>query len=144
MPPAFVGIDAYSTPFGHRVPNVSAEVVGRHGVDQLLRLRPGEDDPVLPQRPAHNRCVAVVVPFGHGGSVVEVDERSPRRVDSTQELLREVRAFEVLSPRSLELVEPFVHGLQRGDLLVTNLLVRDHDVVDVAVDVRVADGERAL
>ena len=67
------------------------------GIDVTIRARrvaaaglPGEDDAVLPERPADDRRVAVVVAIELGRAVVQVEERRSRRIDLPQLVLRDV------------------------------------------------------
>lgn len=58
--------------------------------------------------------------------------------------LRDIRPLEMLRPGTVQLEDICMHRLQRRQLVVGNILVNEDYKIDIAVDIEVANRERAL
>src|ERR1700729_3657723 len=76
--------------------------------------------------------------------VVQIQKLTWWRGQPHKSSLRDVRPFEMLSPRTLQFEDSRVQGLQRRQLAARNVLLNEDQKIDIAVDVEIANCERTL
>jgi len=131
-------------PHAHRRVDLALQGVDWNRIDQLGRVRARQRDAALPHLPPHDQLVVVDRRHQPACPVVQVMEGCPGLVLTSEQVLGEVGALQVLRPRAGPIVDAGMQRLEVGQLGVREVVV-DHDQpVDIAMLVPVTQAKGAL